>query len=61
MNFSKQLAQQTKGLFNSHLYNSNEPHLDGFNKNGEPVYTKPMPTQNLIWSPLYGYVLQEPR
>ena len=61
MDFNKQLAQQSKGLFNNHLYNTNEPQFAGYNNKGQEIYTKPMPTSNLVWSPLYGYVLQEQR
>ena len=55
--YEKQLAQQTKGLFNSHLYNPDDPVLVGYDGQGKPVYSKPTPAtpQPNTWSPLYSF------
>ena len=55
--YENQIAQQSKGLFNPHLYNINEPVLVAYDNEGRPKYEKPIPVQpqTNIWSPLYPF------
>ena len=55
--YQQQIAQQSKGLLNPHLYNPNEPVLVGYDGYGKPIYEKPAPApiQLNTWSPLYSF------